>query len=72
MRGDELLSFMVHSKVIRLCWVSQSIKTERGIKIEPERDIKSIDNTDNMRWGQKIIQSEKVGKGATFFSKCTI
>ena len=63
------MSFMVHSKVIRLCWVSQSIKTERGIKIEPENDIKSIDNTDNMRRGQKSLNQKNLGRGDIFFEK---
>ena len=59
------------SKVIRLSWVSQSIKAEKmemGLKILSGRDGKIIDSTDNVKRGlKKLIESEKIEKGRHYF-----
>ena len=71
-----MVFYGTNSKVKRLCWVSQSIKAEtngNGVKYCVNmRDGKNIGSTKNVKRRQKTIKSEKVGKGATFFSKFPI
>ena len=64
------------SKVIRLSWVSKSIKAERngdmGLKIVSRIDGKNIDSTDNVKRGQKPLSKKNSGRGRHIFSKFTI
>ena len=64
-----MLFYRTNSKVIRLCWVSQSIKAERNrnrVKKLLGIGEKNIDRTDDVKRVHKLSQ-KKLGRRQHFF-----